>query len=70
MRSLDDMQARSEDVIARATDRAAKEIPTQLEVKLAGDNIKLISLFRQAHSLIAKGFWDVWEKLIKEVGLK
>lgn len=70
MRSLDEMQLQAEDVIARATDRESKDVPTQLEVKLAGDLIKLIQIFRRVKSLIAFGFWDKWVELMKEIGIK
>ncbi len=48
------MQLRSEDVIARATDRQTDNLPTNDEVKLAGDNIKLVILFRKLKQAMQK----------------
>lgn len=72
MRTLEEMRLRSEDVIRRATDLSTPKDkkPSQLEEKLAADNIKLIVLFTRAHKLVALGFIDEWKAILQEAGVR
>ena len=66
MRTIDEMYAMAEEVIKRATDRESAKVPTQLEIQLSGNVLRLITCLRYADTHIAHLFKDEWDEYLKK----
>lgn len=65
MRTIDEMQDQAEEIIKQATDRESTKVPTQLEIQMAGNVLRLITCLKFASDHIAHLFKDEWDQYLK-----